>query len=101
MVRQLSADVPRRSLSSPVAPNVLPVANSHMPASSWQSPPTPRAIPTTAFGYAKSERGIQSKHGFKRTTVMPRAPALYNDRIKVVEAKPKRPRGAGLPSLRW
>lgn len=35
---------------SPVAPNVLPAANSHMPASSWARPPTKSAMPTTTLG---------------------------------------------------
>ena len=29
------------------APNVLPVRNSHIPASSWQSPPKASAMPST------------------------------------------------------
>ena len=59
---------------SPVAPKVLPVANSHMPAKNWASPPQKMAIPTTTFG-----------------AVMPRVWRLYNDKIKVVEAKENKP----------
>ena len=58
----------------PVAPKALPLGNSHMPASSWASPPQNTAIPTTTFG-----------------AVMPRAWTLYNDKMKVVEAKENNP----------
>ena len=58
----------------PVAPKTLPLGNSHMPASSWASPPQKTAIPTTTFG-----------------VVMPRAWTLYNDNMKVVEAKENSP----------
>lgn len=60
--------------SSPAAPKVLPLGYSHMPASSWASPPQKMAIPTTTFG-----------------VVMSRVWRLYNDKIKVVEAKENRP----------
>ena len=60
--------------SSPVAPKALPEGYSHMPASSWASPPQKMAIPTTTFG-----------------VVMPRVWRLYNDNIKVVEAKEYKP----------
>jgi hypothetical protein len=59
---------------SPVAPNVLPTANSHIPASNWTRPPTKIAMPTTTLGVAT-----------------PRAWTLMRERMKVVEAKEKRP----------
>ena len=63
----------------PVAPKALAQANSHMPATNWARPPTKKAMPMTTLG-----------------VVMPRAWALYIERMKVVLAKPKRPlrRGA-------
>ena len=55
----------------------------HMPASSCTSPPYPKAKATTMLGSVKS-----------------RVPTLIRERIKVVNAKALRPRGAGLANLR-
>lgn len=60
--------------SSLVAPNVFPLGNSHMPAMNCARPPQNMAIPTTALG-----------------AMMCRAPALYSESIKVVDANEKRP----------
>jgi len=38
------------SLNLPVAPNTLPLGNSHMPAMNCKRPPAKIAIPTTTFG---------------------------------------------------
>lgn len=62
-----------------VAPNVFPLGNSHMPAMNCARPPQNMAIPTTALG-----------------ATMCRAPALYSESIKVVDANEKRPREPGL-----
>lgn len=60
--------------SLPVAPNVLPLANSHIPAKSCTSPPQKRAMPTTTFG-----------------VLTPRAEVLYSERIRVVDANENKP----------
>lgn len=60
--------------SLPVAPNVLPLANSHIPAKSCTSPPQKRAMPTTTFG-----------------VLTPRAEVLYSERISVVDANENKP----------
>lgn len=54
--REHAAGRRRRVNGLPVAPKVLPQANSHIPARSWQRPPTPRAIPTTTFGFSKARK---------------------------------------------
>lgn len=59
---------------SPVAPNTLPLGNSHIPARSCARPPQKMAIPTTTFG-----------------VVMFRVWRLYNDNMKVVDAKENKP----------
>jgi len=61
---------------SPVAPKVLLQANSHIPARSWTRPPQKIAMPTTTLGVAT-----------------PRAWTLMRERMKVVDAKEKRPLG--------
>ena len=58
----------------PVAPKTLPRGNSHIPARSWTRPPAKMAIPTTTLG-----------------VVTPRACTLIRERMKVVDAKEKRP----------
>lgn len=55
---------------------MLPAANSHMPARSWQRPPTKRAMPTTMLG-----------------VVTWSVWTLTSERMSVVEAKEKRPLG--------
>ena len=68
-----SEQVPVKT-GSPVAPKVLPLGNSHIPARSWARPPQKMAIPTTTLGW-----------------VMPRVWRLYKDNMKVVEAKENKP----------
>lgn len=60
-------------------PNVLPVPNSHTPATNCASPPTKNAMPVAMFG-----------------AVTPRTCALISERSSVVDAKEMRPRGDGL-----
>jgi len=61
-----------------VAPKTLPRGNSHIPARSCTRPPVKIAMPTTTLGVAT-----------------PRAWTLISERIKVVDAKEKRPRAPG------
>src|SRR5205823_3294263 len=63
-----------------VAPNVLLLRNSHMPASSWAIPPYASASPKTTGSPLPLTR-----------------PALKKLRTKVVSANAARPRGAGSP----
>ena len=58
----------------PVAPNIFPLGNSHMPAINCARPPQNMAMPTTAFG----------------ATIW-RVPALNKESINVVDAKEKSP----------
>src|SRR3954452_6427433 len=60
------------------APNVLPVRNSHMPASSWASPPYASARPSTTG-----------------SPPLPTRPALNMLRTNVVSANAPSPRGPG------
>src|SRR3954453_9506990 len=61
-----------------VAPKVFPLANSHIPASSWAPPPYARARPNTTG-----------------STVSGTRPAFTKLRKKVVRANAANPRGAG------
>lgn len=61
-------------LDAPVAPKVLPHANSHMPAKSWTRPPTKMAIPITMLG-------VFTLCAF----------TLTRERMSVVDAKENRP----------
>src|SRR3954447_22138349 len=63
-----------------VAPNVLLLRNSHMPASSWAIPPYASARPRTTG-----------------TPLSLTRPALKKLRTKVVSANAASPRGAGSP----
>src|SRR4051795_10084059 len=61
-----------------VAPKVLPLANSHMPAANWPPPPYARASPKTTG-----------------STLAGTQPALTALRTNVVSANAASPRGAG------
>lgn len=63
---------------------------------------------SNAHGHAYNNVGLKihlSNHSSLNrgihTTLMSLAPALYNDRMSVVDANPNNPRGAGFASLRW
>lgn len=71
-------------MQNAVAPNVLPAANSQIPAIVCAMPPVATA-------------GAMMKLGW----LIPRAPTLNMERMKVVAAKAASPRGAGEPSFRW
>jgi hypothetical protein len=49
----------RRNAEEGARESCIPEANSHIPASSWTSPPKPRAMPTMTFlkATAKGEKG--------------------------------------------
>lgn len=62
------------SLNVPVAPNTLPLGNSHIPAMNCKRPPVNIAIPTMTFG-----------------VWIPSVLTLYKDSRNVVDAKENKP----------